>query len=124
MKDSQKLKELDGALLEMLEIKSTLDTALSRYGARPFSVRLPKEARCFRRNWLSEYLLTHQWRKVRVTRTPAYDVMGAAALFFSAESWQINHANGTQYFRGLEVKEFSEETATGMMDSSLCPAIT
>lgn len=29
-----------------------------------------------------EYLLTHQWRKVRVTRTPAYDVMGAAALFF------------------------------------------
>ncbi|WP_176687054.1 hypothetical protein, partial [Escherichia coli] len=34
MKDSQKLKELDGALLEMLEIKSTLDTALSRYGAR------------------------------------------------------------------------------------------
>ncbi len=66
-----------------------------------------------------EYLLTHQWRKVRVTRTPAYDVMGAAALFFSAESGQINHANGTQYFRGLEVKEFSEETATGMMDSLL-----
>ncbi len=33
MKDGQKLKELDGALQEMLEIKGTLDTALSRYAA-------------------------------------------------------------------------------------------
>ncbi len=55
--------------------------------------------------------------KVRVTRTPAYDVMGAAALFFSAESGQINHANGSAIFPGLEVKEFAGETATGMMDS-------
>lgn len=119
MKDSQKLKELDGALLEMLEIKSTLDTALSRYGARPLGTFTEGNAVFSSQLAFYEYLLTHQWRKVRVTRTPAYDVMGAAALFFSAESGQINHANGTQYFRGLEVKEFSEETATGMMDSLL-----
>ncbi len=71
-----------------------------------------------------EYLLTHQWRKVRVTRTPAYDVMGAAALFF-----RLNRADKPRQryaiFPGLEVKEFAEETATGMMDSLLTPpAIT
>ncbi len=60
-----------------------------------------------------EYLLTHQWRKVRVTRTPAYDVMGAAALFFSAESGQINHANGTQYFRGWRLKSSPKKPPRG-----------
>ncbi|HDU4908988.1 TPA: hypothetical protein RFU18_005391, partial [Klebsiella pneumoniae subsp. pneumoniae] len=90
----------DGALLEMLEIKSTLDTALSRYGARPLGTFTEGNAVFSSQLAFYEYLLTHQWRKVRVTRTPAYDVMGAAALFFSAESGQINHANGTQYFRG------------------------
>ena len=45
------------------------------------------------------------------------DGVGGAVL--SAESGQINHASGTHYFRGLDVKEFPEETATGMMDSLL-----
>ena len=119
MKDGQKLKELDGALLEMLEIKSSLDTALTRYGASPLGTFSEGEMVFSSQLAFYEYLLTHQWRKVRKTPTPACDVMGAAALFFSAESGQINHASGTQYFRGLEIKEFSEETATGMMDSLL-----
>ncbi|RYA74828.1 ATPase [Enterobacter cloacae complex sp. 4DZ3-17B2] len=119
MKDAEKLKELDGALQEMLEIKSTLDTAFSRYGARSLGTFTEGKAVYSSQLAFYEYLLTHQWRRVRVTRTPAYDVMGAAALFFSAESGQINHVSGTSYFRGLEVKEFSEETGTGMMDSLL-----
>ena len=89
MKDSQKLKELDGALLEMLEIKSTLDTALSRYGARPLGTFTEGSAVFSSQLAFYEYLLTHQWRKVRVTRTPAYDVMGAAALFFSADPGRL-----------------------------------
>nr|VXZ82843.1 Uncharacterised protein [Klebsiella pneumoniae] len=52
MKDSQKLKELDGALLEMLEIKAR-SIPRCRAMVRDLSVRLPKETRCFRRNWLS-----------------------------------------------------------------------
>lgn len=119
MKDGQKLRELDGALREMLEIKGSLDSALSRYGARPLGTFTEGEAVYSSQLAFYEYLLTHEWRRVRVTRTPAYDVMGSAALFFSADSGQINHANGSHYFRGLEVKEFSEETATGMMDSLL-----
>lgn len=119
MKDGQKLKELDGALREMLEIKGALDTALSRYAARPLGTFTEGNAVFSSQLAFYEYLLTHQWRRVRVTRTPAYSVMGSAALFFSAESGQINHASGTHYFRGLEVKEFPEETTTGMMDSLL-----
>ncbi|EKB1900716.1 VirB3 family type IV secretion system protein [Escherichia coli] len=119
MKDGQKLKEIDSALLEVLEIKSTLDTALSRYGAHALGTFTENEAVFSSQLAFYEYLLTHQWRKVRVTRTPAYNVMGNVALYFSVESGQINHVNGTQYFRGLEVKEFSEETATGMTDSLL-----
>ncbi|MBP2154288.1 type IV secretion system protein VirB4 [Erwinia rhapontici] len=119
MKDGQKLKELGGALREMLEIKGALDTALSRYAARPLGTFTEGNAVFSSQLAFYEYLLTHQWRRVRVTRTPAYSVMGSAALFFSAESGQINHASGTHYFRGLEVKEFPEETTTGMMDSLL-----
>lgn len=119
MKDGQKLRELDAALREMLEIKGSLDSALSRYGAHSLGTFTEGEAVYSSQLAFYEYLLTHEWRRVRVTRTPAYDVMGSAALFFAADSGQVNHANGTHYFRGLEVKEFSEETATGMMDSLL-----
>ncbi|MDU4003222.1 VirB3 family type IV secretion system protein [Pluralibacter gergoviae] len=119
MNDGQKLKELDGALREILEIKGSLDTALSRYAARPLGTFTEGNAVFSSQLAFYEYLLTHQWRRVRVTRAAAYSVMGSAALFFSAESGQINHASGTHYFRGLEVKEFPEVTATGMMDSLL-----
>ena len=119
MKDGQKLKELDAALREMLEIKGSLDTALSRYGARPLGTFTEGNAVFSSQLAFYEYLLTHQWRRVRVTRAAAYSVMGSAALFFSAESGQINHASDTHYLRGLDVKEFPEETATGMMDSLL-----
>lgn len=119
MKDGQKLKELDGVLQGMLEIKGTLDTALSRYAAHSLGTFSEEQAVFSSQLSFYEYLLTHQWRRIRVTRAPAYSVMGSAALFFSGESGQINHTGGTQYFRGLEVKEFPEETATGMMDSLL-----
>ncbi|MBG6243151.1 MAG: ATPase [Candidatus Symbiopectobacterium sp. Dall1.0] len=119
MKEGQKLRELEGALREMLEIKASLDTALSRYGAQVLGTFVEDNSVFSSQLAFYEYLLTHEWRKVRVTRTPAYTVMGSAALFFSAESGQINHVNGKHYFRGLEVKEFSEETATGMMDTLL-----
>ncbi|MFX5084975.1 hypothetical protein ABTC40_20250, partial [Acinetobacter baumannii] len=87
----------------MLEIKGSLDTALSRYTARPLGTFTEGNAVFSSQLAFYEYLLTHQWRRVRVTRTPAYSVMGSAALFFSAESGQINHVSGTHYFRGLEV---------------------
>ncbi|WP_188294323.1 hypothetical protein, partial [Salmonella enterica] len=72
MKDSQKLKELDGALLEMLEKKGTLDTALSRYGARPLGTFTEGNSVFSSQLSFYEYLLKHHLRKVRVTRTPAY----------------------------------------------------
>lgn len=84
MKDGQKLKELDGALREMLEIKGSLDTALSRYGARPLGTFIEDHVVFSSQLAFYEYLLTRQWRRVRVTRAPAYSMMGSAALFFPA----------------------------------------
>lgn len=83
MKDGQKLKELDGALQEMLEIKGTLDTALSRYAAHSPGTFSEEQAVFSSQLSFYEYLLTHQWRRIRVTRAPLYSVMGSAALFFS-----------------------------------------
>ncbi|HAU5635938.1 VirB3 family type IV secretion system protein [Citrobacter amalonaticus] len=119
MPDGQKLRELDSVLQEMLDIRTALDTALSRYDARSLGTFSEGDGVYSSQLAFYEYLLTHQWRKVRVTRTPVYRVLGSAALYFAAGAGQINHVNGTHYFRGLEIKEFSQETATGMMDSLL-----
>lgn len=81
MKDSQKLKELDGALLEMLEIKAR---SIPRCRAMVRDLGTFTEGNAVFSSQLAfyEYLLTHQWRKVRVTRTPAYDVMGRRRCSF------------------------------------------
>lgn len=119
MKTGQKQRELDAALQEVLELKATLDTALSRYDARALGTFSQEDAVYSSQLSFYEYLLTHQWRNVRVTRTPIYHVLGAAALYFTSGAGQINHVNGSTYFQGLEIKEFSPESATGMMDALL-----
>ncbi len=119
MNDGQKLRELDSALNDILELKSTLDAALSHYDARALGTFSEDGGVYSSQLAFYEYLLTHQWRKIRITRTPVYQVLGAAALYFTAGGGQINHASGVRYFQGLEIKEFSQESATGMMDSLL-----
>ena len=52
MKDSQKLKELDGALLEMLEIKKHARYRAVALWCATFGT-FTEGRRCFRRNWLS-----------------------------------------------------------------------
>ena len=119
MPKAQKVKELDEALQDMLDIKKSLDSYLSRFTARVLGT--------FEHNGLVfssqmafyEYLLTHQWRNVRVTNTPLSDILGSADLFFSSDSGQVSHIDGTSYFRGLEIKEYSPDVGTGIMDNLL-----
>ncbi|SET71089.1 VirB3 family type IV secretion system protein [Kosakonia radicincitans] len=119
MKPAQKQKELDMVLEDMLDIWRTVHSQLSRFTATPLGTFEEEEAVYSSQLAFYEYLLTHQWRRVRVTRTPASQVLGKAEWFFTADSGQVNHVDGTTYFRGLEIGEFSPDTGTGILDSML-----
>ncbi|RAH26331.1 VirB4 family type IV secretion/conjugal transfer ATPase [Pantoea agglomerans] len=119
LKERQKLSELDEALQDMLDIVKSLDSYLSRFTANKLSTFEQNGIVFSSQLSFYEYLLTHKWRKVRVSSTHASNLLGNADLYFTADSGQINHIDGATYFRGLEIKEFTPETGTGLMDALL-----
>lgn len=119
LKDKQKALELDEALQDMLDIVKSMSSYLSRFTAKSLGTFEENGTVFSEQLSFYEYLLTHKWRKVRVTSTHASNILGNADLFFTADSGQINHIDGTTYFRGLEIKEFTPETGTGLMDALL-----
>lgn len=116
MTDGQKQHVLDGALKEMLEICQMVGTSLSRFtstqlGAYEENGRVYSSQLAFYRR-----LLSGLWQKTAVTRTPFYETFGTSDLFFSADAGQCNNAAGNHFFRGIEIKDFAPQTATGITD--------
>lgn len=69
---------------------------------------------------LYEYLITGKKQKVRVTNTPVYSVLGGGDLFFNGDTGQIKTITGNRFFKSIEIKDFSRETASGVFDALQC----
>ncbi len=115
----QKQCSLDGAVKCMQEIRSTLSTALSRFQAVPLGTFEEKSAVFSSQLSFYHFLLTGVWQKIRITRTPFYELLGTADLFFSDNAGQRNTRHGTEFFRSLEIKDYAPQSATGMLDTLL-----
>ncbi|HHK9470160.1 TPA: VirB3 family type IV secretion system protein [Escherichia coli] len=110
---------LDNALQVMQEHRQAIGTALSRYAARPLGTYEENGHVFSSQLAFYNFLITGRWQKVRVTRTPFYDVLGGTDIFPSTDIGQVSHTDGQSYFRGLEIKDYSTETITGLYDSLL-----
>ncbi|WP_392431330.1 VirB3 family type IV secretion system protein [Yersinia sp. HM-2024] len=110
---------LDDALKIMLEYRDALASALSRYTATPLEVY--EENRRVYSSQLSFYhrLLTGQWQKVAVTRSPFYDTLSTPDVFFTTDTAECQTVGGSRFFRSLEIKDYSPDTATGLLDALL-----
>ena len=110
---------LDNALHVMLEHREALASALSRYTATP--LKAYEESGRVYSSQLSFYhrLLTGQWQKVAVTRSPFYDTLSTPDVFFTSDTAECQTVSGSRFFRSLEIKDYSPETATGLLDALL-----
>ncbi len=110
---------LDNALNMMLEYRDALASALSRYTATPLGVY--EENGWVYSSQLSFYhrLLTGQWQKVAVTRSPFYDTLSTADVFFTTDTAECQTVGGSRFFRSMEIKDYAPETATGLLDALL-----
>ncbi len=110
---------LNESLKVMLEFWEMLNTALSRYSAVPLGLFTENERLYSSQLSFYNRLVSGQWQKVAVTRTPFYDVLGAAEIFFSTDTGQCNNIDGQTYFRSLEIKDHTVLTGTGLFDALL-----
>lgn len=116
MSMGQKRRSLDGAIKRMQEIRSTISTALTPF--QSVALGTFEEDGIVFSSQLSFYhfLITGRWQKIRVTRTPFYELLGTADIFFSGDSGQRNTLQGSDFFRSLEIKDYSPDSATGLLD--------
>lgn len=63
------------------------------------------------------YLLTGHHQKIRVTNTPIYHVLGGADVFFNVDTGQIKTSQANRFFKSIEIKDFSNETSSGVFDA-------
>ena len=110
---------LNEALKVMQEYWEMLNTSLSRYSAVPLGLYQEKDRLYSAQMSFYNRLLTGRWQKIAVTRTPFYDVLSGADLFFATDTGQCNSITGQTFFRSLEIKDHAAETYTGLFDALL-----
>nr|WP_276599872.1 hypothetical protein [Escherichia coli] len=69
----------------MQEHRQAIGTALSRYAARPLGTYEENGHVFSSQLAFYNFLITGRWQKVRVTRTPFYDVLGGTDIFPSTD---------------------------------------
>jgi type IV secretion system protein VirB4 len=110
---------LDEVLKAMLEHWESLNSALSRYMATPLGV-YEENGRVYS-SQLSFYhrLITGKWQKVAVTHSPFYETLSTPDVFFTTDTAECQTVGGSRFFRNLEIKDYSPETYTGLLDALL-----
>ena len=110
---------LEGALKVMLEHHQALHSALSRYVATPLGVYEKKGRVCSSQLAFYHRLISGRWQNVAVTKSPFYHTLSTPDLFFSTDTAECQTVEGSRYFRSLEIKDYSPETYTGLLDALL-----
>jgi len=110
---------IDDALKVMLEHHEALSTALSRYMAKPLGI-YEEDGRVYS-SQLAFYhrLITGKWQNVAVTASPFYSTLSTADIFFTTDTAQCQTLEGSRFFCNLEIKDYSPETYTGLLDALL-----
>ncbi|WP_226100890.1 VirB3 family type IV secretion system protein [Dickeya oryzae] len=110
---------LDQALKVMLEHHAALGSALSRYMATPLGMYEEKGRVYSAQLAFYHRLITGQWQPVAVTRSPFYLTLSTPDVFFTTDTAECQTVGGSRFFRSLEMKDYSPETATGLLDALL-----
>ncbi|EJJ8281102.1 VirB3 family type IV secretion system protein [Salmonella enterica] len=116
-KKEEKKKQFANALTEMEEITDKFNVSLSAFHGRQLKVFKEKETYYSEVLSLYQYLLTGVWQKVRVTNTPFYEYLGGKDIFFGQDSGQIGAGENARYFRIIEIKDYFQNTETGIFDA-------
>ncbi|HHQ6539581.1 TPA: VirB3 family type IV secretion system protein [Serratia fonticola] len=116
---SEKKKLISDHVLKMNEIISMVTGALDKFTANPLGMYEENGNVFSSQLSFYNYLISGVKQKVRVTRSPIYQVLGAADIFFGADLGQVKHNGKNRFFRSIEIKDYTSETAAGVYDALL-----
>ena len=111
---------LNNAIAEMEEIRGRLGSSLNRYSANPLG--------CFEEDGIVfssqiafyNYLISGVRQKIRISKSPLYELIGGGDVFFGPDTGQISIRGKDRFFRSMEIKDFSSrEVTTGILDALL-----
>ena len=63
------------------------------------------------------FLISGVRQKIRISKTPLYEVIGGGDVFFGPDTGQISIRGKDRFFKSIEIKDFSsKEVTTGILD--------
>lgn len=66
------------------------------------------------------FLLTHEWKDIKVNSSPIYNRLGDVDLFFNKGIGEIASSDKKQFFKCIEIKDYENELEVGFLDALLC----
>lgn len=113
---------LDNALQVMQEHRQAIGTALSRYAARPLGTYEENGHVFSSQMAFYNFLITGRWQKVRVTRTPFYDVLGGTDIFLPPTLARSATPTARATFAGWKSRITALKPSPGCMTRFFMPA--
>lgn len=116
----QKKIVLKNSIAEMEEIRGRLSSSLYRYSA--LALGWTEENGVIYSNLMSfyNYLISGVRQKIRISKTPLYEVIGGGDVFFGPDTGQISIRGNERFFRSIEIKDFSGRgVVEGILDTLL-----
>lgn len=113
----EKQESIDIHINKMKDIINILSGGLDKFTCNLLGMYEENDAVFSSQLSLYNYLLTGKRQKIRITNTPFYKVMGGCDLFFNVDTGQVKNIDGSRFFRSVEIKDFSGETASGVFDA-------
>ena len=123
----QKLEHQRAAIKALDTIATKVEARLRPYYPEPLgSYELPgtsddqgRPALCSQLLSLFEYLLSGQWKHVRMPRGPLHDALGTARIVKGTEVLQIVTPSRMRYAAALELKDWPDATDAGILNGLL-----
>ncbi len=120
LKLEEQQEVLDSHLKEMTEYCENMSAFLQRFSGQRLTTFVNDKGITFSKQLeFYNFLISGIWQKVPLQKTPIYNILGLADVYFSNENGELHVLGEKRFFRSIEIKELPEESNSSILDSLL-----
>jgi len=113
------LAEQHQAIDSLEELARQVESGLDAYGVERLTAYDRAGVRFSHLLSFLEFLTSGHWQEVRVPTAPLNEALGSAWIYAGTETLELRQATRTRYAQAIEIKDYPEHTAPGMLDGLL-----
>ena len=113
----ERLEDIELNLQHFNEIANRVGNALDKFGASRLTTYEKDDVMYSQQLEFYNFILTGNYQPVRVLNYPIYSYLGNVDMVMAKDTAEINVNGKLSYVRGIEIKDWVQDTHAGFLDS-------